>query len=61
VAQPFRAARTPLQGWTYGVQALDRPTFAFAAAGMFLVAASALWVPIRSALSVEPAAALRAE
>lgn len=50
-----------LQGWIYGVTALDTMTFAGAGALMFIAATIALWRPIRKALRVDPIRALRAE
>jgi len=40
---------------------MDPPTFAAAAAALVVVALAAHWVPIRRALRIDPAAALRAE
>jgi putative ABC transport system permease protein len=50
-----------LEGWIYGVTALDALTFGAAAVAMCLVAAAAIYMPLRRALAVEPAAALSAE
>ena len=45
----------------FGVSPVDPPTFAAAAALLILVALLAHWVPIRRALRIDPASALRAE
>ena len=45
----------------FGVSPVDPPTFAAAAALLTLVALLAHWVPIRRALLIDPASALRAE
>jgi putative ABC transport system permease protein len=45
----------------FGVSPVDPPTFAAAAAVLTLVALVAHWVPIRRALRIDPASALRAE
>jgi putative ABC transport system permease protein len=45
----------------FGVRPLDLPTFAAAAALLTAVALGAHWVPIRRALRIDPASALRAE
>ena len=50
-----------LQGWIYGVTALDPLTFVGAGVFMFLAALVALWLPIRKVLRVDPIRALRAE
>jgi ABC-type antimicrobial peptide transport system permease subunit len=50
-----------LQGWIYGVTPLDTPTFAGAGVFMLLAATTALWLPIRQVLRVDPIKALRAE
>jgi putative ABC transport system permease protein len=50
-----------LAGWIYGVTPLDSATFAGCAVLMLLVAASAVYVPVRKATSVDPVVALRAE
>jgi hypothetical protein len=50
-----------LAGWIYGVTPLDKPTFAGCATLMLLVAGCAVYFPVRTATSVEPVAALRAE
>jgi putative ABC transport system permease protein len=50
-----------LEGWIYGVAPLDRTTFAAAAALMCILAACAIYVPMRKAISVDPAVVLRTE
>jgi putative ABC transport system permease protein len=45
----------------FGVSPVDLPTFAAAAGLLTIVALSAHWVPIRRALRIDPASALRAE
>jgi putative ABC transport system permease protein len=50
-----------LQGWIYGVTPLDAATFGAAAGILALVAAGAIYVPLRRALGVNPASALSAE
>jgi ABC-type antimicrobial peptide transport system permease subunit len=50
-----------LQGWIYGVTALDTLTFVGAGVVMFSAAMIALWLPIRKVLRVDPIRALRAE
>jgi putative ABC transport system permease protein len=45
----------------FGVSPMDPVTFAAAAAVLVAVALAAQWVPIRRALRIDPAAALRAE
>jgi len=45
----------------FGVSPVDPPTFAAAAAVLIIVALLAHWVPIRRALRIDPASALRAE
>jgi putative ABC transport system permease protein len=50
-----------LQEWLYGVTPLDKPTFAFVAAAMLVVAVLALLAPVRRATTVDPVVALRAE
>ena len=50
-----------LEGWIYGVTALDRTTFVGAASLMLLIACGTISVPLRKALKVDPAVVLRAE
>jgi putative ABC transport system permease protein len=50
-----------LAGWIYGVTPLDTATFASCAALMLLVAACAVYFPVRRATTVDPVVALRAE
>jgi putative ABC transport system permease protein len=50
-----------LEGWIYGVTALDVRTFAGCSVGMLCVAAIAVYFPVRRATSVDPVTALRAE
>jgi ABC-type antimicrobial peptide transport system permease subunit len=50
-----------LRGWIYGVAPMDGPTFAGAAALMLVVAACAICIPVRRALTIDPVVALRAE
>jgi putative ABC transport system permease protein len=45
----------------FGVSPVDPPTFAAAAALLTVVALAAHWVPVRRALRIDPASALRAE
>ena len=45
----------------FGVSPMDPPTFAAAAALLTVVALCAHWVPVRRALRIDPASALRAE
>jgi putative ABC transport system permease protein len=45
----------------FGVSPVDPPTFAAAAALLTLVALIAHWIPVRRALRIDPASALRAE
>jgi ABC-type antimicrobial peptide transport system permease subunit len=50
-----------LTGWIYGVTPLDPATFTGAAIGMLVIAAIAVYVPVRRATAVDPVVALRAE
>jgi putative ABC transport system permease protein len=50
-----------LTGWIYGVTPLDTATFAGCAMGMIVIAAIAVYFPVRRATSVDPVVALRAE
>jgi hypothetical protein len=50
-----------LTGWIYGVTPLDTATFAGCALGMIVIAAIAVYFPVRRATSVDPVVALRAE
>jgi predicted lysophospholipase L1 biosynthesis ABC-type transport system permease subunit len=50
-----------LQGWIYGVTALDTLTFVGAAVFMLIAAMTALCLPIRKALRIDPIRALGAE
>jgi len=60
LAAAFAATRF-LGTLMFGVSPVDPPTFAAAAALLILVALLAHWVPIRRALRIDPAIALRAE
>jgi predicted permease len=60
LAAAFAATRY-LGTLMFGVSPVDPPTFAAAAALLILVALLAHWVPIRRALRIDPATALRAE
>ena len=55
------AATRFLDALVFGVSPIDPLTFGGAAGLLTLVALAAHWVPIRRALSIDPAAALRAE
>lgn len=55
------AATRYLEGWIYGVAPLDGTTFTVAAAFMVVVAACAIYAPMRQAISVDAAVALRTE
>lgn len=50
-----------LAGWIYGVTPLDLTTFAGCAALMLVVAAGAVFLPVRRATAVDPVVALRTE
>lgn len=50
-----------LTGWIYGVTPLDGATFGGCAAFMLLIAACAVYFPVRKATSIDPAVALRTE
>ena len=50
-----------LSGWIYGVTPLDGRTFVAAAVFMCVVAAVAIYWPVRKALRVDPVVALRSE
>jgi len=50
-----------LAGWIYGVTPLDLATFAGCAALMLVVAAGAVFLPVRRATAVDPVVALRTE
>jgi putative ABC transport system permease protein len=50
-----------LESWLYGVKPLDAPTFAWAAAGMLVIAALASYLPARRAARIDPLVTLRAE
>jgi putative ABC transport system permease protein len=50
-----------MRGWLYGITPLDPTTFTLCAAVMLVVAAGALYVPVRRATTVDPVVALRAE
>ncbi|MBX9599549.1 MAG: ADOP family duplicated permease [Bryobacteraceae bacterium] len=54
----YGAARL-LEGWLFGVRALDPPSIAAAAAVLILVGLAAMWLPARRAAAVDPAAVLR--
>jgi putative ABC transport system permease protein len=60
VAAAFLATRF-LGSLLFGVRPLDLPTFAAAAALLTVVALGAHWVPVRRALRIDPASALRTE
>ena len=60
LAAAFAATRF-LGTLMFGVSPLDPLTFAAAAALLILVALLAHWLPIRRALRIDPASALRAE
>ena len=60
LAAAFVATRF-LGALVFGVSPVDPLTFAAAAALLTLVALGAHWVPIRRALRIDPASALRAE
>jgi putative ABC transport system permease protein len=60
LAAAFAATRY-LDTLVFGVSPVDPPTFAAAAVLLTLVALLAHWVPIRRALRIDPASALRAE
>ena len=60
LAAAFAATRF-LGTLMFGVSPVDPPTFAAAAAILIIVALLAHWVPIRRALRIDPAIALRAE
>jgi len=60
LAAAFAATRF-LGTLMFGVSPVDPPTFAAAAAILIIVALLAHWVPIRRALRIDPATALRAE
>ena len=55
------AATRFLGALVFGVSPMDPPTFAAAAALLTVVALCAHWVPVRRALRIDPASALRAE
>jgi putative ABC transport system permease protein len=59
LAAAFVATRF-LGALVFGVSPVDPPTFAAAAAVLALVALAAHWAPIRRALRIDPASALRA-
>jgi hypothetical protein len=50
-----------LEGWIYGLEPLDLPTFAVCAIGMLLVSAAAIVVPTRRVTRIDPLQALRAD
>ncbi|HKV99283.1 MAG TPA: ABC transporter permease [Vicinamibacterales bacterium] len=50
-----------LEGWIYGIAPRDLPTFAGCALGMLVIAALAVYFPVRRATSVDPVVALRAD
>ncbi|HEY7474955.1 MAG TPA: ABC transporter permease [Vicinamibacterales bacterium] len=50
-----------LSGWIYGVTPLDTMTFVGCAVLMLVIAACAVYLPVRKATSVDPVVALRAE
>ena len=50
-----------LAGWIYGVTPLDVTTFVGCAALMLLIAASAVYLPVRRATTMDPVVALRTE
>jgi hypothetical protein len=50
-----------LAGWIHGVTPLDAATFAGCATLMLLVAMCAVYLPVRSATSVDPVIALSAD
>jgi ABC-type lipoprotein release transport system permease subunit len=60
LAAAFAATRV-LDTLVYGVSPFDPVTFAAATVLLMAVALLAHWVPVRRALRIDPAAALRAE
>lgn len=50
-----------LGGWIYGVTPLDKTTFASCAGFMLVVAACAVYFPVRRAVSVDPVIALKTD
>jgi len=50
-----------LEGWLYGVEPLDIPTFAACGAAMVAIGLLAAWLPAHRAASVDPVAALRGD
>lgn len=54
----YAAARV-VEGWLFGVKALDLPSLTAAAAVLVFVGIAAMWLPARRAAAVDPATVLR--